>query len=147
MTIKSENITTDYQIIEEQAQRTKRGILKARAGWNVYNLNSADPTSNHPTREEAIAGAHAAQEKLDARRAERKAEREAQAAAEAERKALEAEKGPLATPRQVNFIMQLIHEGRHREGGFYNGPTEREGVERMSKASASTYITSLLGKY
>ncbi|WP_312980693.1 DUF2188 domain-containing protein, partial [Corynebacterium sp.] len=75
--IKSETITTDYQILEEKEQLTKLGQVKVRGGWNVYNLNSSDATSNHRTREEAIAGAHAAQERLDARRAERKAQREA----------------------------------------------------------------------
>lgn len=58
-------------------------------------------------------------------------------------------KGPLATERQVDYIMQLL---AHREysgegGGFYYGPTDRAGVEMMSKLEASSYITSLKGDY
>lgn len=49
----------------------------------------------------------------------------------------------LATERQVSFIMSLIARGC-RDGGWCDGPESREGVARMSKASASMYIDSLL---
>jgi hypothetical protein len=55
----------------------------------------------------------------------------------------------LATPRQVQFILDLL-AGRRRDGdtsGFYNGPTDRAGVERLTRAEASTYIDSLKGEY
>lgn len=55
--------------------------------------------------------------------------------------------GPLATAKQVQFIMKLIGQGRHREGGYYSGPTTREEVERMGRRDASAYIDSLLGNY
>lgn len=58
-------------------------------------------------------------------------------------------KGPLATPRQVDFILQLLARREHlgEGGGFFYGPTDRAGIEEMSKADASTYITSLKGDY
>lgn len=87
----------------------------------------------------------------------KKAEQDAIAAAEATvREAREAQleearrqKGPLATPRQVEYILQLL-DRRQRTGeggGFFYGPTDRAGIEEMSKAEASTYITSLKGNY
>ena len=86
-----------------------------------------------------------------------KAEREAVAAAEAavrearEEQLAEArrQKGPLATPRQVDYILQLLdrRERTGEGGGFFYGPTDRAGIEEMSKADASTYITSLKGDY
>lgn len=58
-------------------------------------------------------------------------------------------KGALATPRQIDYILNLL-EGRRRTGeggGFYTGPTTRARLEEMSKGEASTYITSLKGDY
>ncbi|ROO82554.1 hypothetical protein EDD29_0034 [Actinocorallia herbida] len=85
----------------------------------------------------------AAQADADAKAAEQEAEAD-------RRRALEAEKGPLATPRQVDFIMELLAD-RQRTGdggGFYfGGPTTRKGVAEMSKREASMYITSLKGDY
>lgn len=92
-----------------------------------------------------------------AARIARKAERDATAAAEAivreARAAQLAEarrtKGELATPRQVEYILQLL-DSRQRSGvggGFFYGPTDRAAIEEMSKADASTYITSLTERY
>lgn len=90
-------------------------------------------------------------------RIQKKAEAGAIAAAEAAvREAREAQleearrqKGPLATPRQVDFILKLLarREYSGEGGGFFYGPTDRAGIEEMSKADASTYITSLKGDY
>ncbi|NUR30062.1 MAG: hypothetical protein HOV83_30135 [Catenulispora sp.] len=58
-------------------------------------------------------------------------------------------KGPLATPRQVDYILQLL-DRRQRTGeggGFFDGPTDRASIKEMSKTAASTYITSLKGDY
>lgn len=111
-------------------------------------------------REIAVQQMTAAAEKHAAGSADRireKADREAIAAAEATvREAREAQlaearrqKGPLATPRQVEFILQLLdrRERTGEGGGFFYGPTDRAGIEEMSKADASTYITSLKGDY
>lgn len=51
------------------------------------------------------------------------------------------------TNTQIDQIMDLIHEGRHHEGGFYVGPTTRTGVEAMSREDAETYLASLEGEY
>lgn len=62
---------------------------------------------------------------------------------------LRAARGELATPRQVDYILQLLaHRERTGEGGgFFYGPRDRAGIEEMSKADASLYITSLKGDY
>lgn len=54
---------------------------------------------------------------------------------------------PSATYKQVQLIMKLISQGRHREGGYFIGPTTREDVAKMDRRSASQYIDSLLGQY
>ncbi|MEU5157270.1 hypothetical protein [Glycomyces sp. NPDC021274] len=94
-----------------------------------------------------VANEHAAGS--GARIAEAEAEeilREAHAARRAE---LTAQKGELATPRQIDYIMSLLaqREISGEGGGFYYGPTTRAGVEEMSKAEASVYIRSLTGDY
>lgn len=87
----------------------------------------------------------------------KKAEADAIAAAEATvREAREAQleearrqKGPLATERQVDYILTLLaHRERTGEGGgFFYGPTDRAGLELLSRSDASSYITSLKGDY
>ena len=55
-----------------------------------------------------------------------------------------------ATERQVAYIMDLLaarDRGDIDGGGWMYGPTDRAGVERMSKAEASAYIGSLKGEY
>ena len=54
---------------------------------------------------------------------------------------------PLATEKQIAFIMRLIDQGRADEGGFITGPTDRAGVARMTRRQASAYIDSLTGSY
>lgn len=58
-------------------------------------------------------------------------------------------KGELATPKQVEYIVQLLaaRERSGEGGGFFYGPTDRAGIEEMSKIDASSYITSLKGDY
>ncbi|MFD7093367.1 hypothetical protein [Streptomyces xanthophaeus] len=85
--------------------------------------------------------------------------READAIEEAEslvRKAREAqlrklvrERGPLATPRQIDYILNLLAERKRtgEGGGFFYGPTDRAGIEELSKSDASSYIKSLTGDY
>lgn len=54
---------------------------------------------------------------------------------------------PLASERQVSYIMSLIHRGAHHEGGFFSGPTTLAGVQSLTRSEASTYIDSLTGRY
>lgn len=57
--------------------------------------------------------------------------------------------GPLATPRQVDYILTLLAKRTSdgEGGGFFTGPTDRAGIAKLTKAKASTYITSLKGEY
>jgi len=55
----------------------------------------------------------------------------------------------LATPRQVDYILTLL-DRRARSGdggGFFSGPTDRAGIEKLSRSEASSYIDSLKGDY
>lgn len=141
-------ITTDYYITQDDEKRTRRGLLIHKAGWNVYHNNGDTPTSQHgDDQATAAAAAQDAQIKAAERKSARAVAKAKEEAAAAERAALISEKGPLATPRQVDYIMALISQGRHHEGGFYDGPTTIEDIRTMSKASASAYITSLAGNY
>ena len=141
-------VTADYYITQDDEKRTRRGLLIHKAGWNVYYGDGARALSQHgDDQAAAVEAAKAAQVARDERTAAKAKEQAAEAAAEAERKALAAEKGPLATPRQVDYIWSLICQGRHEEGGFYNGPTTLDGIRRMTKASASIYINSLTDNY
>ncbi|MFB9776101.1 hypothetical protein [Brevibacterium otitidis] len=55
---------------------------------------------------------------------------------------------PLATEKQVNYIMRLIDRGAHEEGGFISGgPTTIDQVRRMTRRDASMYIDSLTSNY
>ena len=81
------------------------------------------------------------------RAAQQPAQEEAQEPASKKQEAPAAPSQPPATPRQVAFIMRLIDQGRHKEGGFYNGPTECDQIAAMGRKDASMYIDSLLGNY
>ncbi|WP_331726270.1 hypothetical protein [Streptomyces sp. NBC_00470] len=92
-----------------------------------------------------------------AQRIQDKAERDAIEAAEtAVREAreqqlaeLRRQKGTLATEKQVDYILQLVaaHTRTGRGGGTLYGPTDRAGIEEMSKADASMYIDWLKGDH
>lgn len=131
----SKRITPEYMIFTEK-----------KGGWGVYQDSSSRADSTHTTEEQATEAAHKAQAYLEKRRAESAA---TQATNEARYQAAEraAQAPELATDRQVSYILDLIHQGRHEEGGFITGPTTREGVEQMTKVAASTYINSLTGNY
>lgn len=93
------------------------------------------------------AGRIAKKAEADAIEAAEAAVREARQAQLAQARA---KKGPLATERQVDFILQLLAERElsGEGGGFVVGyPTDRAGIEELSKGQASIYITSLKGDY
>lgn len=56
---------------------------------------------------------------------------------------------PLATPRQVEYIIDLLNRRRAAGdgGGFMAGPTDRAGIAQLTRSQASTYITSLKEAY
>lgn len=94
---------------------------------------------------------HAEKQTIAQADAARQAELDAAAAARRNRLAqLEAERGPLATHKQVDYILNLL-AGRGgqpmAEGGFVRGPTTRGEIEEMPRAAASAYIDSLNGNY
>lgn len=56
---------------------------------------------------------------------------------------------PMATLPQIDYITSLL-EQRKRSGvggGFMTGPTSRDGIARMTRQDASTYIMSLREDY
>ncbi|MER5882731.1 hypothetical protein ABT160_02765 [Streptomyces sp. NPDC001941] len=56
---------------------------------------------------------------------------------------------PMVTPKQVDFILSLLDQRRRSGdgGGFMSGPTDRAGIEGLTRREASTYITSLKEDY
>jgi hypothetical protein len=120
---------------------------KVNADADPYSLDKADKliqrVSLHAKGAEERIAKKADQDAINAAEA---AVREAREAQLAEARRL---KGPLATARQVDFILQLLERREYtgEGGGFFYGPTDRAGIEEMSKRDASTYITSLKGDY
>lgn len=102
-------------------------------GWALAHEASADARIAAHAEKKAIA----------------EAEREVREAREAQLAELRRTKGQLATPRQVDYILNLLEQRRisGEGGGFYSGPTDRAGIEELSKNEASVYITSLKGDY
>lgn len=111
--------------------------IQAKKNGATKNLRFATAEA---AREYAIKGEQQALASLPQRRAQAEA---LKAKANAPKPAM---KGKI-TKRQADLIMKLIRDGRHTEGGFFSGPTTVEGVNAMTKADASIYITSLLGDY
>jgi len=128
------NITTEY------------GIESHKDGsWTVYHGPSGrDQRGSYATEDEATTAAHKAQAYSDKRGAEIAANQAAKIAAAT---APTARLADHATPRQVDYILSLIARGAHEEGGYYDGPTTRTGIQQMTKASASAYIDSLTSRY
>lgn len=56
---------------------------------------------------------------------------------------------PMATPKQIDYILSLLSRRQHNGdgGGFMTGPTDRQGIANLTQAEASTYITSLKEDY
>lgn len=95
--------------------------------------------------EKAIRLCDKEQAELEKIRAELAAKREAEAKAE-EGRAVEEVRGPLATERQVDYIMSLLAQhGGQNTTWFSQGPTTLEEVSRMTRRDASTYISALKG--
>ncbi|MFM9373220.1 hypothetical protein [Streptomyces sp. Da 82-17] len=102
----------------------------------------------------SLANRHAGgADKRIAAKAEKDAIEAAEAAAREAREEqlgeLRRNKGELATPRQVDYILQLLDQRAFsgEGGGFFYGPTDRAGIEELSKSEASSYIDSLKGNY
>ena len=137
--------------------KTKDFQVETQTGWDnrgkrateivIVNMNTARPVGGaHESVEWAIELCNRHQANHEKDLAKLAAEREAEAKAEAERAAAEA-RGPLATDRQVSYIMSLLaqHDGQNITW-YSKGPTSRAEVARMTRSDASTYISALKGE-
>lgn len=162
------NATPDEYRIERDTH-PQRSIKAGRKFWRITGGPAGDP---HPLRDtlddgtrlkdgvrpvdhlinaavhHAAGAAERIREHAD-RQAVASAEKQVREAREAQLAELRARKGELATPRQVDYILQLLAQRRRTGdgGGFFQGPTDRAGIEELTKAEASTYITSLKEEY
>lgn len=137
--------TEDFQVV------TQTGFIK---GERVYQIAVINRNTGREDRrdvdsvEKAIRLCNNSQDYLDKQRAELAAKREVEAKAEEERAEDAATKaiGPLATDRQVDYIMALLAQhGGQNTTWFSAGPTTLEEVANMTRRDASTYISALKG--
>lgn len=143
-TIEIHHKTKDFQV-ETQTGRNNQG--KQATEIVIVGLNTARRASDAlDTIEWAIELCNRHQTWHEERLAKVAAEREAEAKAEAERAAAEA-RGPLATDRQVSYIMSLLaqHDGQNVTW-YSKGPTDPAEIAKMTRRDASTYISALLGE-
>lgn len=117
----------------ESVEKAIRLCDKEQAELEKIRAELAAKQAGEATAKQAAKTARAAESAADA------AGRAADAAAEA--------RGPLATERQVDYIMSLLSQhGGHNTTWFSAGPTTLAGVQRMSRRDASTYISALKGE-
>lgn len=91
-------------------------------------------------------------EQLNRKQADRLESQIAATARKREQAARQAAAGtsePLATDRQVDYILTLLAKRRRtgNNAGFMTGPTSREDIQRMTRQKASAYIDSLTETY
>lgn len=133
--------TADYQVATQTGARTEE--------INVINLNTGK-TENYgafDSVEKAVAFCDRMQRGADERRAKLAEQRAAEEKAQAERAATEAEaqaRGPLATDRQVSYIMSLLAQTDGQNFSWFTaGPTDPAEIAKMTRRDASTYIDAL----
>lgn len=139
--------TEDYRVV------TQTGFVKGKRVYEiaVVSLSTGrEKFRNVDSIEKAIRLCNKEQAELEKLRAELAAKREAEAKEEAkeeaEQKAAEA-RGPLATERQVDYIMSLLSQhGGQNATWFSAGPTTLKEVSLMTRRDASTYISALKGE-
>lgn len=142
-TIEIHHKTKDFQVETQSGYHKGQRITEIA----VVNMNTArEVFRDVKSIEWAIELCNRQQASHDKDLAKIAAEREAQAKADAERAAAEA-RGPLATERQVNFIMSLLaqHDGQNVTW-FTQGPTKYPEIAKMTRSDASTYISALVGE-
>lgn len=138
--------TNDYRVV------TQTGFINGKRVYEiaVVNLNTGrEEFRNVESIEKAIRLCNNQQDYLDQQRAELATKREAETKADTETKpepAKEEARGPLATDRQVDYIMSLLSQhGGQNTTWFSAGPTSLEEVANMTRRDASTYISALKG--
>lgn len=144
--------TEDYQVV------TQTGFVKGERVCQIAVINrntGREERRNVDSVEKAIRLCNNSQDYLNKQRAELAAKqageattkREAEAKDEEEHAAVEA-RGPLATDRQVDYIMTLLAQhGGQNTTWFSAGPTTLQEVANMTRRDASTYISALKGDY
>lgn len=161
-TTEKHHTTEDYQVV------TQTGFINDERVYQIAVINRNTGREEHrdvDSVEKAIRLCNNCQDYLDKQRAElaakqageaavkqfdrtaHTAKRAADAAERAANAAAEA-RGPLATERQVDYIMSLLSQhGGQNTTWFSAGPTTLEEVSRMTRRDASTYISALKGDY
>lgn len=144
-TTKTHYTTDNYAVVTQTGAQTEE--------INVINRNTGKVENYNPfeTVEKAIKICDNKQRSYDKHIADLKAEQAAEEKAEAERKAAEAAakaRGPLATERQVDYIMSLLARTDGQNVSWFSpAPTEYAEVAKMTRKDASTYISALKGTY
>ena len=130
-TTKTHYTTDNYAVVTQTGAQTEE--------INVINRNTGKVENYNPfeTVEKAIKICDNKQRSYDKHIADLKAE---QAAAKA--------RGPLATERQVDYIMSLLARTDGQNVSWFSpAPTEYAEVAKMTRKDASTYISALKGTY
>ena len=138
--------TNDYRVV------TQTGFVNGKRVYEIAVVSrntGREEFRNVESVEKAITLCDKRQIELEKLRAELATKRETEAKQEvketAERNEAEA-RGPLATDRQVDYIMSLLSQhGGQNTTWFSQGPTTLEEVARMTRRDASTYISALKG--
>lgn len=136
--------TNNYEV-ETQNGRDNRG--KKATEIVIVDINTGRVALGpFETVERAIEICERKQRSTDEYRAKMKEQREAEEKAAAERAAVEA-RGPLATDRQVSYILSLLaqHDGQNTTW-YTAGPTDSAEIATMTRRDASTYISALKGE-
>ncbi|ACP33516.1 hypothetical protein [Corynebacterium aurimucosum] len=144
-TTEKHHTTEDYQVV------TQTGFINDERVYQIAVINRNTGREEHrdvDSVENAIRLCNNSQDYLDKQRAELATKREVEAKGEEERAEDAATKaiGPLATDRQVDYIMALLAQhGGQNTTWFSAGPTTLEEVANMTRRDASTYISALKG--
>nr|DAK57402.1 MAG TPA: hypothetical protein [Caudoviricetes sp.] len=132
--------TDNYEVVTQTGSKVEE--------INVININTGRTENITPfdTVEAAIEYCDRKQRSTDEYRAKMKEQREAEEKAAAERAAAAA-RGPLATDRQVSYILSLLaqHDGQNTTW-YTAGPTTSAEIAKMTRKEASTYISALKGE-
>lgn len=143
------NTTATHHKTNNYAVVTQEGFDKGKRVEEIKVINRDTGRSENygslDTIEAAIEFCERKQRGADEYRAKLAQERAAEEKAEAERAAAKA-RGPLATERQVDYILSLLAETDGQNVTWFSaGPTDPAEVAKMTRKDASTYITALQG--
>ena len=139
MTTTTHHKTDNYEVVTQTGFKFEE--------INIIDINTGRVALGpFETVERAIEICERKQRSTDEYRAKMKEQREAEEKAAAERAAVEA-RGPLATDRQVSYILSLLaqHDGQNTTW-YTAGPTDSAEIATMTRRDASTYISALKGE-